>query len=75
MQYISNRSSFIELKGLIREIEIEAGTPQGGILSVMLWNIVFDMLLRKFNRTRVKAIGFADDGDLLIHGKDLDRMF
>ena len=42
---------------------------------MMLWNIVFDMLLRKFNRTRVKAIGFADDGDLLIHGKDLDRMF
>ena len=45
------------------------GTPQGGILSPLMWNICFDSLLRSFNTSLVKCVGFADDGALLTWGK------
>ena len=38
-QYLKNRISRRELQGHIKEISIKTGTPQGGILSVLLWNI------------------------------------
>ena len=74
MNYLRNRTSTVELKGIAREISIETGCPQGGILSVLLWNVAFDMLLSKFTKGRVRCIGFADDGTLLINGKDLHKM-
>ena len=64
----------IELKGHIKEIEIKSGTPQGGILSVILWNLAFDILLNRLSNKKVKVIGFADDGALIIHGKNLRHM-
>ena len=54
---------------MARKIAIKTGCPQGGILSVLLWNICFDMLLVKFSEGRVHCIGFADDGTLIIHGE------
>ena len=74
LNYLRNRTSTVELKGLAREILIETGCPQGGILSVLLWNITFDLLLSKFTKGRVRCIGFADDGTLIITGKDLHKM-
>ena len=41
---------------------------------MLLWNITFDMLLSKFTKGRVRCIGFADDGTLIISGKDLPKM-
>ena len=72
--YLKNRTSIIDLKNVSREIAIKTGCPQGGILSVLLWNVAFDQLLGKFCKGRVLCIGFADDGTLLIHGKDLPKM-
>ena len=60
-QYLENRISILELKGAVREIEIKSGTPQGGILSVILWNMAFDLLLKKLGKGKVKVIGFADE--------------
>ncbi len=37
------------------------GTPQGGVLSPLIWNIVVHYLLTKFRKGPVKATGFADD--------------
>ena len=74
LQYLENQTSIIELKNISRKIEIKTGCPQGGILSVLLWNITFDTLLKKITKGRVKCIGFADDGTLLIHGRDLKTM-
>ena len=74
MNYLKNRTSTFELKGIAREISIETGCPQGGILSVLLWNVAFDMLLSRFTKGRVRCVGFADDGTLLISGKDLHKM-
>ena len=74
-QYLGNRISIIELKGKIKQFEIKSGTPQGGILSVILWNMAFDQLLKMLRGKRVKVIGFADDGSLLIQGKNIKYMF
>ena len=69
-----DETKIIELKGHVEEIEIKSGTPQGGILSVILWNLAFDLLLKKLSNRKVKVIGFADDGALIIHGKNLRHM-
>ena len=50
------------------------GTPQGGVLSPKVWNMIFDGLLELFRSGPIKAVGFADDGLLLIRGKDLGTM-
>ena len=45
------------------------GTPQGGVLSPVMWNVVFDSLLDLFpEKGRVKIVGFADDGALVVTG-------
>ena len=69
-QYLQNRTSIMELKGIAKKNAIKAGYPQGGILSILLWSLAFDLLLGKFHKGRVMCIGFADDGTLLINGKD-----
>ena len=49
------------------------GTPQGGILSPLVWNIVFDSLLDGLERIPgIRPKGYADDGMFLITGKDPD---
>ena len=49
------------------------GTPQGRILSLLVWNIAFDSLLDGLDGMPViKFLGYADDGMLLILGRSLD---
>ena len=72
-QHLENRISIVEFRGVISEIEMKSGTPQGGILSVILWNMAFDLLLKKLKCKKVKVIGFADDGALIV-GKNISCM-
>ena len=52
------------------------GAPQGGVLSAIIaWNLVFDDFLELFDNTAITAIGFADDGTLLIVGIDIPTMY
>ena len=44
------------------------GTPQGGVLSPVMWNIAFDGLLEIFSKGPVTCIGFADDAALVNTG-------
>ena len=45
------------------------GTPQGGILSPLVWNIVFDSLLERLTEVPgIKPMGYADDGMFLVTG-------
>ena len=43
--YLRNRTITAEYKGIKSERHIGKGTPQGGVLSPMLWNMAFDKLL------------------------------
>lgn len=48
---------------------VARGTPQGGTLSPLLWNIVISSLLIKLEKSGVKAIAYAEDVALVANGK------
>ena len=53
---------------------VSRGCPQGGVLSVLAWNLVFDDLLKMFDGQPVDITGFADDGTLQCSGKFMGPM-
>ncbi|XP_046868598.1 uncharacterized protein LOC124461052 [Drosophila willistoni] len=50
---------------------ISAGVPQGSVLGPLLWNIMYDGILRTPLPQRCETIGYADDVALVIVAKDL----
>jgi len=66
--YLKNRSVELNHKGISQTRKLRLGTPQGGVLSPLMWNLVFDSLLEKFEEGRVMCCGYADDAALLIAG-------
>ena len=49
---------------------LNRGTPQGGVLSPIVWNLAFDELLDRGNQGAVTMIGFADDACIIARGID-----
>lgn len=47
------------------------GTPQGGVLSPLLWLLVVNSILLKFDHTESKIVAYADDLAITIIGDDL----
>ena len=69
--FVEFRIAEVELLGTKVMRKINLGTPQGGVISPLFWNIPFDELLVTLNRIPgISAIGFADDLVLLITGID-----
>ena len=48
------------------------GTPQGGVLSPLLWNININTLLKAMEMTCCKTVAYADDVAVVATGKDLN---
>ena len=71
--YLDNRFAEAEVKGESAGRALTRGTPQGGVLSPLVWNLSFDSLLNLFQGS-VSIKGFADDAALLICGFDLPVM-
>ena len=63
------------INGIEKKRKLTLGCPQGGVLSVLLWSLVFDDLLNKFTKGRITCVGYADDGCLIIQGNDLENMY
>jgi hypothetical protein len=68
----SNRCAKIEVKGTKVERSLSKGVPQGGVMSPLCWNIIFDNMLKEINDNAVLGVGFADDACILITGKKPD---
>ena len=69
--FVTNRIVNSELFGYKTQRSLHLGTPQGGVLSPLCWNVPFDELLEILNQCDgIKAVGFADDLVLLINGID-----
>jgi hypothetical protein len=69
-QYLVNRQILTDIKGCKASRRVRRGTPQGGVLSTMAWNLPFDGFLDMYKTGPIKALGYADDGSLLIRGVD-----
>lgn len=67
---LNNRSATAELGTSHITRKITKGTPQGGVLSPLAWNLCFEDLLTEFDTGPVKAVGFADDAALVASGDE-----
>jgi hypothetical protein len=54
------------ISGQTNKYLLQNGTGQGGVLSPVVWNFTMDSFLSKFNSGPVTAIGYADDGALVV---------
>ena len=68
--YLTCRNICVQIKGVNKERLVEKGTPQGGVLSPLVWNMAFDGLLEEGNKGPVRVVGFADDACLVVSGPD-----
>ena len=71
--FLNNRHICVSYKGIEIQKKLTKGTPQGGCLSPLIWNVAFDSLLDIFDcDRRVKIVGFADDAALFVEGGGID---
>ena len=67
--YLGNRTVTLSLGKTSCCCRLTRGTPQGGILSPFVLNVIFDSLLDKLaNLPAIHLSGYADDGMFLITG-------
>lgn len=58
----------------IEKIAVSAGVPQGSVLGPLLWNILYDGVLRLELTEYANTIGFADDLALLVSADDKNTL-
>ena len=71
---VRHRTIKAKLKGNIITARPGRGTPQGGVLSPLIWNLVIDKLLSNLGNRAVKPTGFADDICITLTGSDEGTM-
>ena len=67
---LSNRLVTADVQGEQTARIPKRGSPQGGVLSPLIWNLIMDTLLVKFQNAGIKVVCYADDVLLIITGKD-----
>ena len=70
------REVIAEVKGIHKKRTVKKGTPQGGVLSPVIWNMMIDDLLKEIRRRHpgIHIQAYADDVSLLIVGIDPEVM-
>ena len=68
--YLLARDIVVDYKGVTKKRRLVKGTPQGGVLSPVLWNMAFDEILSLMEGSPIKAFGYADDLALVARGPD-----
>jgi hypothetical protein len=71
---LEGQRDIVTLGGLSRNVTTIKGCPQGGVLSLLLWCLVVDVLLTSFSEGGVYAQGHADDICILALRKFLNTM-
>ena len=67
---LRNRTVTAEVQGFSATICPARGSPQGGVLSPLIWNLIMDSFLTQFQGDSVRVLGYADDILLYIEGTD-----
>ena len=69
--YLLTRTITAEHKGVSISKAPVQGTPQGGVLSPIMWNVAFESFIELYpDEEDVKITVFADDGSLCVSGPD-----
>lgn len=50
---------------------VRRGTPQGGVISPLLWLLVVNMILKPLENEGVKVVAYADDLVVMVRGKKM----
>ena len=58
---LNSRSIVSTIGNYTSKLFVSRGTPQGGVLSPLLWLLVENEILKTFEEKRIKAIAYADD--------------
>ena len=67
---ICHRLAYSEVKGNKLAVSPSRGTPQGGVLSPLMWNLAIQDLLDQLEKGAPKPTGFADDICITLIGID-----
>ncbi|XP_060665478.1 uncharacterized protein LOC132797741 [Drosophila nasuta] len=70
--YFSSRVLKYDTSVRTEEYIVTGGVPQGSVLGPLLWNAMYDGILRLDLPTGANLIGFADDIALLVVAKELE---
>ena len=68
---LKGRKVTANLQGVTQTITPVRGSPQGGIFSPLVWNLVMDSLLKEFQSGPVKTVGYADNIIVMSSGIDM----
>ena len=71
--FLTNRHATVTLCGSSQRRKLCRGTPQGGVLSPIIWNIVFESLLTAMSKYTF-VTGFADDGCIIVTGSNVTQL-
>ncbi|XP_034195307.2 uncharacterized protein LOC117611466 [Osmia lignaria lignaria] len=74
VSYLEDRWIMLDTRDETLWFQVFGGVPQGSVIGPILWNLVYDGLLRIRLRRDVYLIGYADDIGIVIIDDDFDRM-
>ena len=72
---LKSRNIVVDFNGTLAKRALNKGTPQGGVLSPLAWNLAFESFLELFQEGQVKVCGFADDAALVIVGDEVAHLY